>query len=384
MKYLNHIALLFLIGNIGYAQTALYNSGNIRIHQNGQLGFHTDLINDASFDQNLGLAGFYGNTLVSVSGAFMPVFYDTEIANDAGVFLNTGITVTNNTNFVIGDVISPKNQLDVYFNFFRDAFYIGETNGSKVDGFAAITNKQVFSFPVGDSEQLRPLILNSQAENQFAKCAYFFEDANNPISLPNGFDTTRKIRDIGEISTLEFWKLEGSIPSTITINWNARSNMAAFTPDVQNITIVGYSKSANRWLSLGNTAIGGDITQGFVSSETFVPDDYEIITFGTLAVPQEILLLENYLLTPNGDGKNDFLVIPEMIELSPNNSIRIYDRNGLLVFEMTNYTDEFNGISNIDNRVIKRDIGLPQGMYFYLVSLDDLALNFQGFLYLAR
>ena len=83
--------LVFSFGLLTHAQTGLYNSGNIRIHDQGQLGFHTNLINDAAFDENVGLAGFYGTTLLNVSGAFMPTFFDTEIANSNGVFLQTGI-----------------------------------------------------------------------------------------------------------------------------------------------------------------------------------------------------------------------------------------------------------------------------------------------------
>ncbi len=51
---------------------------------------------------------------------------------------------------------------------------------------------------------------------------------------------------------------------------------------------------------------------------------------------------------------------------------------------MINYTDQFGGISNIDNLVINRDQGLPEGVYFYVISLDDLSLNYQGFLFLDR
>ena len=51
---------------------------------------------------------------------------------------------------------------------------------------------------------------------------------------------------------------------------------------------------------------------------------------------------------------------------------------------MQNYVDEFNGVSNVDNFVINREQGLPEGMYYYLISLDDLGLNYQGFLYLER
>ncbi len=364
------------------AQPALYNSGNIRIHQNGQIGFHANLINNASFDENQGLAGFYGPNALVISGAFMPVFFDVEIANDSDVNLETALSVENNANFITGDFVSPRNQSDVFFNFIDSAFSAGEGDDSKVDGYAAITNQQSFSFPIGDSEQYRPLILNSDGVNAFARCAYFFEDPNSPSVFPP-FNTAFKPQTLAVISTFEFWRLEGTVSSTVTLNWNTRSNIPSITDDVNAVTLVGWNRSLGRWQSLGNVAIGGDLDNGFVTSSPFIPDDFEIITFGSLAEPTDILTLDNYLLTPNGDGINDVLVIPEL-EQSPNNSLRIFDRNGLKVFEMINYTDEFDGISNVDNFVINRQQGLPEGIYFYLISMDDLGLNFQGFLYLER
>ncbi len=379
MKNLFYI-LLFGV-SVLQAQTALYNSGNLRIHDQGQMGFHTNLINEAAFDENLGLVGFYGNTVLTVSGTFVPLFYDVEIANTQLVSLLTGIDNANNTNFILGDMATPRNQPNVFYNFLQDAFYVGETNVSKVDGYVGITNQANFTFPIGDNVELRPLIVNSTGANPLAKCAYFFEDPNSPSTFV-GFDTTRKPPSMGDISTVEFWRLEGSVPSTISISWNERSNMAALTDDPTTLIPVGWSKSANRWESLGGSAVG-DLTQGFATSATFVPDDFEIITFGNIGVPEELLTLENYLITPNGDGANDFLRIPEL-EQSPNNVLRIYDRYGLKVFEKKNYQDEFNGFSNIDNFVIEREKGLPIGVYFYIVTMEDLELNFQGFLYLAR
>ncbi|MGI9545620.1 MAG: gliding motility-associated C-terminal domain-containing protein [Flavobacteriaceae bacterium] len=375
--------ILFLLASVVInAQTALFNSGNLRIHDQGQLGFHTDLINNGSFDENLGLAGFYGNNTLQVNGAFMPVLYDVEIANATGVNLNIPLSVTNNTNFVTGDFISPKDRLDIFYNFIGDAFTVGESDQSKINGYALITNKQSFAFPVGDEVHLRPLILNSEAVNDLARCAYFFEDPNNPSTFPP-FDTRLKPRTIEAVGTTEFWRLEGMVPSTVSISWNPRSNMAGLVTEVNMVTLMGWNKTASRWLPLGTASVTGDLDNGVVSSNTFIPDDYEIITFGSLAEPADVLTLDNYLLTPNGDGINDLLVIPELEE-SPNNSLRIYDRNGLLVFEMQNYRDEFGGFSNVDNIVINRDQGLPGGVYFYLVSMDDLGLNFQGFLYLER
>ena len=69
---------------------------------------------------------------------------------------------------------------------------------------------------------------------------------------------------------------------------------------------------------------------------------------------------------------------------SPNNSLLIFNRFGQKVYEKINYVDEFIGISNTGSFVLSQDIGLPQGFYYYLVTLDDLELEYQGFLYLER
>lgn len=380
MRYL--VIILFFLGLSAWAQPALYNAGNLRIHDQGQLGFHTDLINNGIFDDNLGLAGFYSATTLEISGALTPVFFDVEIAADGGVILNTSVSVRNNTNFISGDFRTNKAQPQLFYNFLQDAFYVGDSDVSKVDGYATFTDQQGFTFPVGDAQFLRPLILNSQGINAFVKCAYFFEDPNFPSAF-SPFNTQIKPRSIEAVSTFEFWRLEGSVTSNATLSWNARSNLSLIAEEVGNILVMGWSKSARQWLSLGNTAIGGDLSAGFVTSGPFVPDDFEIITFGSLAIAEEILTLDNYYISPNGDGINDFLQIPEL-DQSPNNSLEIYDRRGLKVFQMINYQNEFTGISNVDNFVIKREIGLPEGLYYYIISMDDLGLNFQGFLFLER
>ncbi|SHJ17868.1 gliding motility-associated C-terminal domain-containing protein [Arenibacter nanhaiticus] len=377
-----HILLLLFALNL-QAQTALFNSGNIRIHDQGQIGFHTNLINNASFDQNLGLAGFYGNNSITISGAFIPIFYDTEISNDKGVLLDTGVSTVNNTNFIIGNFITPRPQQDLYYNFMEDAFYVGENGSSKIAGYAAVNNQQNFTFPIGDDEQLRPLILNSNDTNTFAKCAYYFESAASPPSFPQIFDLSKKPRTIGEISSTEFWHLEGTIPSTVSISWNARSNIAAITGDAMNIIPVGWSITGRTWVNLGVTALSGDLAMGFLTSDSFIPNDYAIITFASVATPKEILTLDNYLVTPNSDGINDWLYIPEL-ELSNDDTLRIYDRNGLLVYSENNYTNGFTGFANSDNIIVNRKIGLPSGVYFYLIAMKDLNLNYQGFLYLKR
>jgi len=381
MKNVIHfISLLFSVGLT--AQSALYNSGNIRIHDTGKLGIHTNLINNSTFDLNLGLVGFYGDETATVSGAFTPVFYDMEIFKPTSLALETTVDVSNVLTFIDGNIFTPRNQPLINLNLFADAITSGESNSSKIDGYSAIEGKQNFFFPVGDSEMLRALILNSTTVNNAAKCAYFLENPNNPSSFNATFNTTIKDTDIDIVHTTEFWRIENNASSTISIAWNERSQIELLTDDVLKLGIAGWHKTEQRWKYLGNSNLVGDLNEGFIESESFVPNDYEVVTFAAVSEPSELIDLDNYLVTPNGDGVNDFLQIPEL-EQSPNNNVQIFDRNGLKVFEQDNYTDQFRGYVNTNNLVYKKKVSLPSGVYFYLAFLDDLKLEFQGFLYLS-
>jgi len=381
MKQILNI-FIFLCVYAVQAQTALYNSGNLRIHENGNIGFHTDLINDGIFDENLGLAGFYSDNTLDIQGSISPTFYDVEFATQVFTILRTTVNLTNNANFISADVRTPRDDANITLNFIQEAFSTGEGDTNKVEGYASITQKQAFAFPVGSTEALRPLIISSESSNEYARCAYFDEDPNSASDFPQGFDTEQKPIDLGAISTTEFWRLEGSVSSTVQLSWDEASDIGAITDDASVIIIVGWSKAANQWVSLGSSESVGDLTAGFATSLPFVPNDFEIITLGGAGQPLEGIALDNYLVTPNGDGINDTLVLEEL-QASPNNTVQIFDRFGLKVFEKDNYTNEFNGFATTGNVVLGENEGLPSGVYFYIAKLYDVDLEFQGFLYLS-
>lgn len=359
------------------AQDGLRSIGSFRIYNEGGLGLHADLVNDGVMDNNLGLVGFYGNNTMTVTGAFPPIFHDIEVMTNHTVQLDITMDVENNANFILGDMRTPRTSSSVSLTFGQDAFHTGAGDMAKVDGYVTVKNQQNFIFPIGDREQLRPLILDSEHMNVTSSCAYFYEDAND-----TNWATNVKEAALHRISNREFWRLEGAVPSSVQISWNERSGISLLTDHVVAIVVVGWNTSTRQWESLGGNAVG-DLYQGMAVSDHFVPDDYEALTFGSVHVPKQVMDLPNYLLTPNGDGINDFLKIDEL-EQSPHNRLRIYDRNGLLVFDKENYTNEFTGYATEGDMVISRGSGLPQGVYFYLVQLYDLNLEYQGFLYLAN
>jgi gliding motility-associated-like protein len=369
------------------AQVGVYHSGNMQVH--GNLGFHTNFINDSAFDQTQGLVGFYGNDVIQVLGNIPPTLWDAEIMLDNNMFLENTVNVQNNFNFIDGNILSPKNNQAIYLNFMDQGQFSGESNLSKVTGFAAVNNRDFFFFPVGDQNLLRPLTLNSESVSPLSICAYFFENPTNPSSITENFDVEQKVRDIGTVTDREFWIVQSDAPAQVTIGWNTRSALGLIpNATFESIIAVGWSKASNQWVIIGNSSTSGDLTEGFLTTKTFVPSEYAAITFGTIPLPTDTFAvnnptLGNYFLSPNGDGTNDFLVIDGMEE-SPNNSLIIYNRLGQKVFEKVNYVNEFYGVANAGSLYLNQEMGLPEGVYYYLATLNDLGLEYTGFLFLDR
>ena len=132
----------------------------------------------------------------------------------------------------------------------------------------------------------------------------------------------------------------------------------------------------------------GTLTEGFVTTESFIPDDYEVITLGSSKTPfeplaKDVLFLDNFFVSVNGDGINDNFFIEELQDFN-SNFVQIYDRYGFKVFEKTDYLNDFVGFSNMDNVPFGAEKGLPTGVYFYTIYIPEEDLNYQGFLYLSR
>jgi gliding motility-associated-like protein len=113
----------------------------------------------------------------------------------------------------------------------------------------------------------------------------------------------------------------------------------------------------------------------------------------------KVLACENILVhnafSPNGDGKNDVFVIDGIGDSTcyPENTVEIYNRWGILVFETHNYnntTNAFDGTSR-GRTTIRQSEGLPTGTYFYIVTYKSVDGNNviqnnkkEGYLYLSK
>lgn len=361
------------------AQEALHNFGNLKIHDEGRVGFYHDFINDGVSEDNQGLAGFFSVQSQRILGAFEPTFKDLEILVGKNLFLEIGVNVTNNSNFIFGNVITPRNLSNVNLEYINDSFYTGDTDLTKVDGYSALTSKQDFIFPIGYEDRLRPLEILSETIIPRAKSAYFSENPNTPSTFNISFDTDLFENSLTTISTLEFWDLDTETTSGVRLSWTNESEIEQLVNSIENLRVVGWHAIDKEWKNLGNIAVDGNLSEGHITSDIFLPDDYDAITFGA-GFNREDIQLANYILSPNGDGTNDLLVFKE-VTLSPNNVLKIYNRWGREVYQMQNYNNSFQGKANVDN-VVKKNTSLPAGIYYYIIELIDINLTHQGYLYI--
>lgn len=377
MKYLSLIFFIVFIIKAN-AQQAFHNMGNIKIHENGQIGFHTNLINDGVFNQNLGLAGFYNqNNSLSISGTSITRFFNFEVAVDDNLFLDINTEITNNLNFIIGHVVTPRDNTNISLDFLNDAFNALESNNRNTDGYSSYTGNDLFKFPIGDDDKLRPLITPAQTTNPKFSAAYFNEDPNFPSTFNNNFSTDISEEIIKKVSINEFWDFNGDAQTQVTLTWNQESAISDLIESLDNLRVVGWSLDENRWVDLGNFETTGNINTGTITSFPFIPNNFEIITFGSL-IGSDGLTVYN-LFSPNDDNNNDSFVI-EGVDLFEN-TLKVYNRWGNLVYETFNYKNDWKGIANVKN-ILKKGEKLPAATYFYVLELPTENKNYTGWLYI--
>ncbi len=96
----------------------------------------------------------------------------------------------------------------------------------------------------------------------------------------------------------------------------------------------------------------------------------------------------NQMLTPNGDGRNDFLFIRGVDQIR-NSTLKIFNRWGVAVYEGKNYNNQnnvFDGRSRGRSTLVVEDY-LPAGVYFYIfdyTTLDGVNKVDSEYLYISR
>lgn len=177
----------------------------------------------------------------------------------------------------------------------------------------------------------------------------------------------------------------------------------SFTVTINPIPSIQISNSAGNSLSKGNTAVltasGGTgyswVTEsGIISGQNSavltvrpaVTTSYTVkVTSAmgcissqsiTVNVTDDYQALEAMnIMTPNGDGKNDFLVIKNL-DYYPDHTLMIFDHSGRIIYQKVNYQNDWDGSFE--------GSPLAEGTYYYVIDFGAGKNRLKGFVSIVR
>ena len=160
------------------------------------------------------------------------------------------------------------------------------------------------------------------------------------------------------------------------------------------IPLLGVGQTDTTTYSAIYTITKADVISGTLTNDAMVSgaDQNGNAASNTASVSTDLkddgIVIVHNAVSPNDDGKNDFLRI-EGIELYPDNTVEIYNRWGVLVYERKGYNNvdrTFKGMS--EGRVtVNQSEQLPVGTYYYVLKyIDDKGVGHEkaGYLYINR
>jgi len=95
----------------------------------------------------------------------------------------------------------------------------------------------------------------------------------------------------------------------------------------------------------------------------------------TITVADDYKLEASTIVTPNGDGYNDKFIVKN-IDYYPNNTVKIFDKAGRILYTKQAYANDWDGTVN--------GSPLEEGTYYYIIDLGSGIGTFKGYINIIR
>jgi gliding motility-associated-like protein/uncharacterized repeat protein (TIGR01451 family) len=221
--------------------------------------------------------------------------------------------------------------------------------------------------------------------------------AQNPSLLIVKTATTENYTNVGDVLNYTI---------KVTNNGNVTLTKVLVTDPLTGLstTIDKLEPGAFKEYTQSYSVTQNDISNSSVTNIAYVkattPTNLEVSASDDAVVEAAIVLpcgniVVHNAFSPNGDGINEVFTIDSITDTTcyPTNTVEIYNRWGVLVYEVKDYDNEnraFKGFSE-GRATINQSVGLPVGTYFYILNYTSVDGNGQqvtnkkdGYLYLTR
>ena len=321
------------------------------------------------------------------STALDPAFINVEIDNTDGLALSGNVRVSNSIQFTNGHIFLNDFNLVLdsntnLLNFDVDKHIV--TNGTGVLSKEGLANNANFLFPISIAgADYTPATVKNKtiaARTIHVQVKDYTTSVADETTFANkGMDRT--------------WQITASSAGTaeIVLQHNAENNVNG--PGTNQSLFNNAMSYASQQLTTGVwsqscTGTDGGTPTSSTQADFTLSDTVDATAYFTkTTVNCDDLEIYNSI-SPNGDGVNDEFIIRN-IDFYPDNTLEIYNRWGVLVYEANGYGQKdvlFKGLSD-GRTTINRNEELTEGTYFYTLTYTNskgIKRQKAGYLYIKQ
>ncbi len=355
--YIKNTSLKITEGVTMSVQNSVVNRG--QISNDGALTVKGNWVNAGAYTDQAGQIIFDGIDLQYISHGSLPI---------GKVIFQNGRKHISESFHVAGKMVMSGTMVFVPAG---SGLYLGEQTqleyerDDRIIGALYMTGNDI-TFPIGTPEKSLPIRM-VLPEGQVMQIG---------VAAKSGLLSKAKETTISSVADY-YWELvtpENYQGAEVTLNFQG----ARFLQSIENAR-VGEAESFNSVIKdAGCLMFSGSPDMGMVTSER-ARGPYLTVARKYIKGEKPPINVLN-LVSPNNDGFNDFLLI-ENIEAYPENTVSIFDRWGVKLYEANAYDNNKVKFEGLGNEKIKSD--LAQGSYYYVISLGKETLS-TGFFELVR
>lgn len=257
--------------------TLLTNNGGMSEGTNG--GCTADYRNPCSNTPGTSGVNLFSNAVGSttINGSNPVRMYAATI--DRNIQLANEWQIIQAFTFMSGMVSTNRANPGYFLHLRAGGSVSGNSDSRHVDGYAAWSGTGAFTLPIGNGAKQMPVGVVGDCGSVF-KAAYFSTDPD-VAALPSGapFNTTALGTGVGAVSQVEYWDIDGATSTSITLHFDAASNLGAIVSEMAQVVVAGWNGA--QWVSLGQAGSTGTLAGGgTITSLPVIPDEYAAFTFG--------------------------------------------------------------------------------------------------------
>jgi hypothetical protein len=201
-----------------------------------------------------------------------------------------------------GIIATDRTSINSVFSWVAGSSWTNASDVAFVDGYAKKYGSGSFIFPIGDNGKYRPAAISGMVNSTDATmAAYYLANPSSAITsnisggnhgvLPSGgpFAISSKGSDLSNVSSVEYWDIDGVNPVKITLTYDNNSNASLLTSNnINTLSIVGWNGS--QWVKIPSTVDATSITGGtssitsgsITTNAAIIPNTYSVYTLASI------------------------------------------------------------------------------------------------------